>query len=236
MSEYVVTAVTIGMMMNLLGLLCVGAASGFRPSTHPSFVSLPTLRASTVQFDLSGLMNLFQGTTKASRTDKARATLFDAIAVAKLKQSVEAEEAVRVAFSELEQAAPAPLNLLDDPVASKALDGTWLLDYTIAAFSTSEDKASPVPIRRGKQGTVNATGINVDTTAEGVITTQTFDVAQGRIFNNILKPVKFLGKEITSQLQVAGTIRRRYVELSRLLYVAYLHQTSSLQSSIWTAS
>lgn len=137
-----------------------------------------------------------------------RDELLASVAAAKLDGTEGNEEAVRAAFARVEKAFPAAPNLLDDPTAVNIIDGQWTLDYTVAAFgaagSGGEDSSGGSE-RRGVGGAVNATGIVVDTTAAGTITTQTFDVEASRVANDITRIVSlpFVGKR-EARLQVSG--------------------------------
>ena len=141
-------------------------------------------------------------------------TLLAAIDQALLLGTPESEEAVRVQFKAIEASAPAPVDLLDDPAKAAALHGEWRLRYTVAAFGAPGSGGSAAndasPQVRGVQGSINATGIKVDTTGTGVITTQTFDLASSRVANDIVTPNGPLGLEV--RLQVAGPYQRRYVK------------------------
>jgi len=151
------------------------------------------------------------GSSLATKTDALLAAIDEAL----LLGTPESEEAVRMQFKAIEASAPAPADLLDDPAKAAALDGEWRLRYTVAAFGapgsggSSANEASPQA--RGVQGSINATGIKVDTTGTGVITTQTFDLASSRVANDIVTPDGPLGLEV--RLQVAGPYQRRYLDI-----------------------
>jgi hypothetical protein len=129
----------------------------------------------------------------------AKRSLLAAIVIAKQDGTEATEEAVRAAFKEVEAVAPTPPDLLDDSSAL-LLDGPWVLQYTIAAFGRLEGGT-----QRGIQGAVNATGIAVDTSGVGVRTTQTFDIMNGRVSNDISKT---LFDSLEARLQVSGPFKR----------------------------
>ena len=135
--------------------------------------------------------------TLAKKTD----ALLAAVSEAEQLCTPASEEAVRELFSAIEASFPAPGDLLDDSAKASALAGEWRLRYTVAAFGAPLEGGV-----QGVQGSVNATGISVDTTGEGVVTTQTFDLGQLRVANDILTPGP-LGLEV--RLQVAGPFSRR---------------------------
>eukprot|EP00617_Octactis_speculum_P000513 CAMPEP_0185775414 /NCGR_PEP_ID=MMETSP1174-20130828/81963_1 /TAXON_ID=35687 /ORGANISM="Dictyocha speculum, Strain CCMP1381" /LENGTH=272 /DNA_ID=CAMNT_0028462979 /DNA_START=25 /DNA_END=843 /DNA_ORIENTATION=+ len=153
------------------------------------------------------LKDLLPGASNAGSEEAAKAALLDAVVAAKTSPSDSTEDAVRIAFTRVEEVAPAKETLLDDEAAITRLDGEWVLEYTVAAFDVKGgDGEEGEENMRGVRGSVNATGITVDTSAAGTRTTQTFDFAAGRVANNIAQPGPFgVG---TVQLQVAGSFQR----------------------------
>jgi hypothetical protein len=148
------------------------------------------------------------GSSLAAKTEALLAAVDEALRLG----TPAAEEAVRVQFASIEASAPAPTNLLGVPSQAAALAGVWRLRYTVAAFGAPGSGGEPAEgsqpqQRRGVQGSVNATGIKVDTTGVGVVTTQTFDLAASRVANDIVTPSGPLGFEV--RLQVAGPFQRR---------------------------
>mmetsp|Transcript_2113 Transcript_2113/g.6390 ORF Transcript_2113/g.6390 Transcript_2113/m.6390 type:complete len:264 (-) Transcript_2113:1410-2201(-) len=99
-------------------------------------------------------------------------------------------------FEALEEAAPAPEELLDEN--AELIDGPWSLLYTVSAV-IGENITD-----RGVSGVVNASGITVDA-AEDKVPIQAFDVANGRVSNTILTTLPLLG-DVT--VRVSGTFTR----------------------------
>lgn len=95
----------------------------------------------------------------------------------------------------LEINAPVPNDLLKDPVASKALNGVWYLQYTAPSDVNLDDMEvwnqidgsegqSKIDTRKVNiQGSVRAAGITVDTSNR--LTTQIIDLTNQRIQNNV---------------------------------------------------
>ncbi|KAK3265304.1 hypothetical protein CYMTET_26000 [Cymbomonas tetramitiformis] len=81
-------------------------------------------------------------------------------------------------FEELELLKPAPGTLLQDAELAKLLDGQWFLQYT--ASGTEETAAETVP------GSVNAAGIEVDTSNNATIVQQNIDVNRQTLQNLVL--------------------------------------------------
>ena len=187
----------------------IGSRSWFRP---PPEVSV--LYSSVGPSPAEAIMDFFQTAIRpAKNAEVSKQELLAAVADAKKDGSEAAEERVRTIFKELEAKAPSPPQLLDDPTVAAALDGEWELVYTVAAFGAPGEAARENGVssggaaeRRGVGGAVNATGLNVDTTGDGVRTTQTFDVVGGRVANDIVKPI--LGGAAYTRLQVSGPFSR----------------------------
>lgn len=83
------------------------------------------------------------------------------------------------AFEELERAAPARADLLDNAADAAVLDGRWALVATIAGTVGEDDLATS-----GVSGVVNASGLSVDASAASK-PVQVVDLAGGRIANEV---------------------------------------------------
>ena len=90
----------------------------------------------------------------------------------------QATPATLSAFTALERAAPAPLYLLDDAEAARALDGRWTLLATIAATVGAELSAT------SSSGVVNASGLVIEV-APSQLPVQQIDLAAARIANEL---------------------------------------------------
>ena len=204
-------------MTTLLAFLLFGSASAFFGSPSMARMrrsaTLPAMPV-TKQFDPSKfLRGLFDGgptNTQQPSEVQLKDALLAAVQEAKSSDREETAEAVLVAFKEIEGKFPAPNNLLDVAALASTLEGEWVLEYTVAEYGAPGSGGGDGS-KRGKAGAVNATGINVDTTGEGVRTTQTFDVEGSRVANDIVIPGP-LGLE--ARLRVAGPFTRRSVSKS----------------------
>jgi len=104
------------------------------------------------------------------------------------------------AFEALEQAAPAPDDLLNDAEAAAALDGRWALIATIAGQVGEEDLATS-----GVSGVVNASGLAIDASIDSK-PVQVVDVAGGRIANEVKFDLPLGGGR--AYVRVAGEFER----------------------------
>lgn len=119
----------------------------------------------------------------------------------------------------LETNAPVPKNLLEEPVASKALDGVFYLQYTQPSDLDTDDMEewnpenssegdSNIDTRKVKiKGSVRAGGLNVDTSNR--VTTQTIDVANQRVLNNVEQDFGFI--TVGGSFRVSDTVKTRAV-------------------------
>lgn len=179
-----------------------------------AFTTFPTsLRwGSNTALRLSSFPWPFAKSDNSKKENDLKSELLRSIKDAKNDETLEAEERVRGFFTQLEKYAPSDPNLLDDPDAASALDGEWELLYTVAEFGSSgeqslvDESGDEEDRRRGVQGAINGTGIMVDTTGAGVRTTQTFDVGDSRVANDILTPLGFGG--LAYNVRVSGPFSR----------------------------
>jgi hypothetical protein len=135
---------------------------------------------------------------------KLAENVIKAVDVAKFEGTDAADDAVLEALENIELAFPTKLDLLSDTSSTGILDGEWDLIYTVAAFGSAGSEGKQDAGKRGVRGAVNATGFAVDTTGEGVRTTQTFDVAAGRVANDIFRPLRSPFGTYETRLQVSG--------------------------------
>lgn len=187
----------------------VVVVAAFEFPSLPAFFS-PALRTSTNGLPLSSL------------TAKKKALLRTISNTGNGKMaSVETQAVVLKMVREIELAAPPPVDLLRNSREAVKLDGVWYLQYTspseVVVVASDDDENDnddnnnlwkPVNASEGNskiptgnqfqaRGTLSAGGVTVDTSNRPTL--QTFDVAAGRVANDITLP--------NAKISVNGTFR-----------------------------
>ena len=136
--------------------------------------------------------------------------------------------AVLSAFRALEDASPAPADLLRREEGLRKLDGDWMLTYTIAATVGESLEA------RGVGGVVNASGIVVKAD-EGRSAIQSFDVGSGRVENRVNTKLPIFGDvvvRVSGPFAAAADVgRRAEIQFDRLEFLR--EDGSALFSAEW---